>query len=95
MLICVTDHFDTARLISCSFPDYLIHFDHKYILKYVSIKLYWFANSPVCLGGSILVFYIFDYTSQILYGKSRRFGTYSSAFFSAMTKNRQELVYKK
>ena len=56
---------------------------------------WYIANSPLWLGGSILVFYIFDYTSQILYDKSRRFGTYSSAFFSAMTKHRQKLVYKR
>ena len=31
MLICVTDYFDIARLISSSFPDYVIHFDHNYI----------------------------------------------------------------
>ena len=29
---------------------------------------------------SVFFIYIFDYTTQILYDKSRRFGTYSSAF---------------
>ena len=39
-------------------------------------------------------FCIFDYTSQILFDKSKHFGTYASAFFSAMTKTNKNCCIK-
>ena len=42
-------------------------------------------NNKIVFMGHTVFFYISDYTSQILYDKSRHFGTNLGAFFSAMT----------
>ena len=41
-----------------------------------------------------MFFCIFDYTSQILFDKSKRFGTYASAFFSAFIKKHLATIQK-
>ena len=47
----------------------LRHDLHNLLLVIKSYAIYTFliTNSPVWLGGSILFFYIFDYTSRILF----------------------------